>query len=51
VPVPQDLLVELAAQLKPGLQPNLRWFRSDLNSENVAALQSGNEHPGVTFAG
>jgi hypothetical protein len=50
VPVPQELLVELAELLRPGLWPNFRWFRSDLAPENVAALQSGNEHPGVTFA-
>jgi hypothetical protein len=42
-PVPQSELIDFVRDA-----PNLRWFRSDLAPENVAALRA--ERPGVTFA-
>jgi hypothetical protein len=43
VPLSQELLIGFVRSA-----PNLRWFRSDLAPENVAALRA--ERPDVTFA-
>jgi hypothetical protein len=42
-PIPQSMLIRFVRNA-----PNLRWFRSDLTSENVAMLQR--ERPDVVFA-